>query len=139
MKRFAVPASFIVLFLLASLISGCAGLRKSQRMSEFQDTTSVYQNAIRWNNFKAALAFLQHPAEGLGEQGLNRLALVRVTDYEVAQEQPSPDGRAVDVTAVIEYVWLDQMAQRRITDHQHWVYVKRLKRWQIDGGLPHFN
>ncbi len=139
MKRLTHPAVCIPLLLFVSVASGCAGLRNSQRLSEFQDTSSVYRNAIRWNNFKGALGFLRHPSEGLGEEGLKRLALVRVTDYEVTAEQASPDRRTVDVTAVIEYVWLDRMVQRRITDHQHWVYVDRLKRWQIDGGLPQFN
>lgn len=139
MKRLTRPAVYIPLFLIVGFVSGCAGLRNSQRLSEFQDTASLYRNAIRWSNFKGALAFLEHPSEALGEQGLKRLALVRVTDYEVTAEQASPDRRAVDVTAVIEYMWLDRMVQRRVIDHQHWVYVDRLKRWQIDGGLPQFN
>jgi len=98
-----------------------------------------YQHAIRWNNFKGAIGFLQHPAESLGGHELNRLAQLRVTDYEISSQLPSADGRSVDVSAVIEYVWLDQMVQRRIIDHQHWVYVQNLKRWQLDGSLPQFN
>lgn len=139
MKRRSVLPALILLALMAALLSACAGLRKSQRLSDFQDTALQYQNAIRWNDFKGALAFLQHPGASLGPQGLNRLALLRVTDYEVSSQLPSADGRSVDVSAVIEYVWLDQMVQRRIVDHQHWVYVQSLKRWQIDGPLPQFN
>jgi hypothetical protein len=138
MKRRTILPALLLLVLMAGLLSACAGLRKSQRMSEFQDTASLYQNAIRWNNFKEALGFLQHPAEALNQQRLNRLALLRVTDYEMGSERFSDDGRSVDVSAVIEYVWLDQMVQRRIIDHQHWVYVQKLKRWQLDGDLPQF-
>lgn len=108
-------------------------------MDQFQTATSLYRNAIRWSNFKAAAGFLEDPGQALEENGLERLRLVKVTDYDVIGEKASADYHTVDVTAVIEYVWLDQMVQRRVTDRQKWIYDDATKRWRLTGGLPDFN
>jgi hypothetical protein len=140
MKRFARSTPLILLVLTASLVlPSCASLKRGKRMDQFQTTTSLYRNAIRWNNFKAAAGFLEDPGQALEGNSLDRLRLVKVTEYDVVGEKASPDYHTVDVTAVIEYVWLDQMVQRRVTDRQKWIYDESTKRWRLAGGLPDFN
>jgi hypothetical protein len=140
MNRFAHPTSFLLFVLVASLLlPSCASLKRGKRMSDFDTTTSLYRNAIRWSNFKAAAAFLEDPGEALEVANLDRLRLLKVTDYDVIGQKVSPDFHTVDVTVVIEYLWLDQMVQRRITDRQKWVYDDAAKRWQLVGSLPDFH
>jgi hypothetical protein len=117
------------------LLGGCAGWTSGDRLELFDTAARRYGQALRWGDFETAAAFVR-PAPGAPAPNPARLRDVRVTAYEEAARQAAPDARTVDQMVRIQYVRVDRMSERTVTDRQRWVYFADEKRWYLTSGLP---
>lgn len=142
-----------VVFVVVSILGGCARMEEHSRERAFQEDIGEYGRMIRWGFYDAALAFVRESSseESSGGDGegaadtpmevdTEALKGIRVTSYEILSQRFSPrdPDRAV-VRARIEYYREDSPVVRRLTDEQHWWYDEEAGRWYLDGSLPDFS
>ena len=131
MRRLAVLLGLAA----ALLLGGCASDRQA---SALETTVSSYAATMRWDDFEAALAFVdpkvlaKHP---MSKFDLARYAQVRVSTYETQGVLPSPPGEFRQIVA-IGLINRNTQTERTILDHQTWRYDAKAKKWWLESGLP---
>ena len=120
--------------LLALLLGGCA--TTSDRMYQLDTTLRAYENALRWSNFDLAYSFQRPDLVASGHP--RPRAGIRVSAYEVINQQPDKDGLQVAQTVQIRYYHLDSARERSLIDRQRWAYAPEHKRWFLASSPPAF-
>jgi hypothetical protein len=125
----------VLLLMLAATLAGC--ITASGRYKQFEATAIAYERAIRWSDFRAALAIASNPTAPMPD--LARLQKIRVTSYDVIGV-PSFDEDTVKAVQLVEirYVYIDSMSERTINDPQTWEYSEKDERWKLTSPFPPF-
>jgi ABC-type metal ion transport system substrate-binding protein len=129
---------FIVLFLLAAFLSGCASMDERKKTVLLDRATRHYESAIRWGDYATANAYrLQESADALATNPVN-LKQFRVTSYETLNTVLNEDETEAHVVVQIRYYDEERMKEMTLTDRQTWKYDIELGLWHLDSPLPAF-
>jgi hypothetical protein len=131
----AMPRILALLMLAMLLVLPGAGEAKRSRANLIFDD---YDNALRWNEFDHAWAFVDPAvaqANPLSDLDRKRFEMIQVTGVTVRSTLTAADG-SVDRVAVITLVGKYTQVERSITDRQHWRYDAKDKRYWLVSGLP---
>jgi len=121
--------------LIAVLLAAC--ITANVRSDQFDATARAYERALRWSDFRTALAFLADTASALAEA--ERLQGVRVTSYEpIGVPKANADTSRVVQMVEIHYVNHSNMSERTLTDRQVWEYSDKEQRWKLASPFPAF-
>jgi hypothetical protein len=127
---------FLTGVLVTLLLAGCATISENKRQKSFDETTLLYEKAIRWGDFTIARQFQR--LEG-GTQGRPLpQAGIRVTSYRQLGKRALPDDNMIAVTVQIDYYHNDTLKVITLTDNQIWTYTPDENSWRITTPLPAF-
>jgi len=127
--------SFILL-LTGLLLTACAS---SVRDQSLESTLRGYGQLIRYSQYEAALRhhhpdwLKQNPVSALQ---INRLALFRVTGYNVVDKQILDDGNTVAQKVALRLYNIQRPTERNLAYDQLWRYDAEYERWMLHSGLP---
>ena len=122
----------VVMLLLA--LPGAGEARRNRAQMVFDE----YSNALRWSDFDLAWSFVDpairqsHPLTDLERKHYD---VVQVTGVTIRSSTTAADG-SVDQVAEIKLVGKLTQVERSITDHQHWRWDAKAKRYWLVSGLP---
>ena len=97
-----------------------------------------YNNALRWNEFDRAWSFVDpdiRQSNPLTDLERKRFDLVQVTGVTVKSRLVAPD-KSTDQVVEIQMVSKFTQTERTVTDHQHWRWDVKAKRYWLVSGLP---
>jgi hypothetical protein len=134
MKRFSVMGLCILLLLGCSAVEK---LKEKTRMDRFADTTKSYGQAIRWQQWYVARAFVKDP-EVAALSDVDALKKFQVISYDLIDADVS-DDKAEAVQAIgIRYYHTERLKEKSLVDRQVWKYDEEDKTWYLHSGLPDF-
>ena len=122
--------------LVALLLAGCATISDSKRQQSFDETTLLYEKAVRWGDFVAASQFQQ--LEGEPQDRPLPQAGINITSYRQLGKRVLPDNNMIAVTVQIDYYHKDTLKVITLTDNQLWKYTPDENSWRITTPLPAF-
>lgn len=122
--------------LVALLLAGCATISDSKRQQSFDETTLLYEKAIRWGDFVTASQFQQ--LEGDTQDRPLPQAGIKITSYRQLGKRALPDNNMIAVTVQIDYYHKDTLKVITLTDNQLWKYTPDENSWRITTPLPAF-
>lgn len=128
---------FFLLFLFASLLSGCARMDRREKLSDLQDALQSYAAALRWERYSDAYEYIQardgsKPA--LDTEGFDGY---RVTDIDIIRSDLNLEETEAKTYVAIHYYKDTSGTVREIKEAQDWWYDADRKRWFLDGDLPY--
>ena len=126
----------ILMLLTGLLLSGCASSARDQGL---EPALRGYGQLIRYSQYEAALR--HHHPDWLRENPvsalqINRLALFRVTGYNVVDKQLLEDGNTVAQKVALSLYNIQSPKERTLTYEQIWRYDAEYERWMLHSGLP---
>ncbi len=121
---------------MALLLAGCATISDSKRQQSFDETTLLYEKAIRWGDFVTASQFQQ--LEGEPQDSTLPQADIKITSYRQLGKRALPDNNMIAVTVQIDYYHKDTLKVITLTDNQLWKYTPDENSWRITTPLPAF-
>ncbi len=122
--------------LVALLLAGCATISDSKRQQSFDETTLLYEKAIRWGDFVTASQFQR--LEGDTQDSPLPQAGIKITSYRQLGKRALPDNNMIAVTVQIDYYHKDTLKVITLTDRQLWKYTPDENSWRITTPLPAF-
>jgi hypothetical protein len=125
-------ALFVLVLLL--VLPGTGEAKRYRAQLIFDD----YNNALRWNDFDQAWSFVDpavRQSNPLTDLERKRFDLIQVTGITVRSSVVAADG-SVDQVAEITLIGKYTQVERTITDHQHWRWDQKAKRFWLVSGLP---
>ncbi len=123
------------LLLGALLIAGC--VTGNIRAEKFDAAARAYERALRWSDFRSALAVAGNVEAPLPDPV--RLQSIRVTAYDIisAPRSNAENSKVVQVVE-IRYVNTGNMSERVLMDQQIWAYSEKDERWTLITPFPNF-
>lgn len=126
----------LTLFTLVLLLAlpGTGDARRRYAQEAFDD----YNNALRWNEIGAAWGFVDPEtkiAKPMTDLERKRFDAVQFTNVTLQDTFVAPDG-SVDRIVELRLIGKYTQAERSITDHQHWRWDAKAKRYWLVSGLP---
>jgi len=134
MKRFSVMGLCILLLL------GCSAVemvREKTRMDRFADTTKSYGQAIQWQQWYVAKAFIKDP-DVADLSDVEALKKFQVISYDLIDADVSDDKTEAVQAIGIRYYHTERLKEKSLVDRQEWKYDEEDKRWYLHTGLPDF-
>lgn len=117
---------------------GCASMQAHSEADALQTTLVAYGNAVRWEGWQQALAFVD--PETLEKHPLSKLDMSRYQQFRVGTytEQPVvPLGpHKVQQIVQIGLININTQTERTVVDKQIWRYDEKEKHWRLVSGLP---
>lgn len=127
---------FLTGVLVTLLLAGCATISDNKRQKSFDETTLLYERAIRWGDFATASQFqrLEDDAQNntLPQPG------IRVSSYRQLSRNTLSNDNTISVTVKIDYYHNDTLKVMTLTDNQVWSYTPDENTWRITTPLPAF-
>lgn len=124
----------MLMLLLLLALPGASDARRNRAQFAFDE----YNNALRWNDFDRAMMFVDptlRQSKPLTDLERKRYDMVQVTGVTVRSITTAADG-SVDQVAEITLIGKYTQVERSITDHQHWRWDAKAKRYWLVSGLP---
>ena len=122
---------------LALLLVTACGSMGGQRNPRDQALYN-YVSAVRWNDFNAALAFVDPAtrlAQPMTDLDSERYKQFQVAGYEVKSASEPGEGLYEQVVEM-RLVNRNTQVERIVTDRQQWRWDAQAKRWWLVSGLP---
>ena len=132
MKR--ISALFVLVLCLA--VAGVGDAKKSNKKA--QEAFDDYNNALRWGDIVPALAYVDPETQKtnpLTDLERKRFETVQITSVTLKDSLINGDGsydRIVEIKLIGKYT----QRERIVTDHQHWRWDAKAKRYWLVSGLP---
>lgn len=123
----------IAILLLAGLLSGCQGEKRKNLMDQ---TLRLYERSIKWGAFLDAQTLLLEIENPLKPGEMKE---IKVTSYEVLQQQIGGDFERLDQVVEIKFFHEQQGTVHTLIDNQTWVYDEESETWLLQSGMPDFN
>ncbi len=130
-----------ILIVLAPLLASCTSLPSiatESRAISLDASLSMYRKMIRWGYYDEAAKYLRASDGSVASPDLDRVALYRVTNYNMGDHLIADNGKEARVIAMIEYYELDSGVIHTLRDEQYWWYDDDEKRWYLGSPLPGF-
>lgn len=127
---------FLTGVLVTLLLAGCATISDHKRQKTFDETTLLYEKAIRWGDFASASQLQRLEGDTQGRPLPQ--ADIRVTSYRQLSKRILSDENTIAVTVQIDYYHNDTMKVITLTDNQIWTYTPDENSWRITTPLPVF-
>ena len=127
---------FLTGVLATLLLAGCATISDTKRQKSFDETTLLYEKAIRWGDFATARQFQRLESDAPGKPLPQ--AGIRVSSYRQLAKRTLPDDNTIAVTVKIDYYHNDTLKVMTLTDNQVWSYTPDENSWHITTPLPAF-
>ena len=131
----------LILIILAFALVSCTSLPSiatQKRSISLDASLSIYRKMIRWGYYDEAAKYLRASDGSLASPDLDRIALYRVTNYNMGDQLIADNGKEARVIAMIEYYELDSGVIHTLRDEQYWWYDEDEKRWYLGSPLPGF-
>lgn len=127
----------IVLLGLA-LLSGVANAGSRAQARALETTQAAYTAAVRWNDFDAALGFVEPAyaqAHPLSDLERSRYEQVQISGYREVRVGQDPNG---DLRREVELRVINRntQAERLVRSIEIWRWNPEQKRWWLASGLP---
>jgi len=135
--RMRAGITVVVLVGLAMLSGGAnAGSRAQARALE--TTQAAYMAAVRWNDFDAALGFVEPTyaqAHPLSDLERSRYEQIQISGYRQVRVGEEPNG---DLRCEVELRVINRntQAERLLRNIEIWRWNPDQKRWWLANGLP---
>ena len=130
-----------ILIFLTHLLASCTSLPSiatKSRVLSLDASLSTYRKMIRWGHYDEAAKYLRASDGSESLPDLDRVALYRVTRYNMGDPLYNDNGTEARVVAMIEHYELDSGVIRTVRDEQYWWYDDDEKRWYLGSPLPGF-
>lgn len=121
------------------MILGCAGMGTKIKMSNFEDISDAYAQAIRWSDFEKARRFIQASGAGACSSDLNKLKPVKVTSYDVKETVLSEDQSQILQIIEITYYRIDNNVEKTLKTQAIWESDQMGRSWYLTSCLPDFD
>ena len=128
--------SYLCVLLL--LLIGCATFGAKQRMKLFDETSSAYEKALNYGNYRVASKFARGDGTKHQAPDFNYLKGIKVTSYELLESVLSPDNLKAQLAVEISYFHANFLTEKTLIDEQLWEYNETEERWHLLSGLPDF-
>jgi hypothetical protein len=129
----------LIIALLSLLPVCCASVSEMRKMEKFEETSMIYETAIRWSDFDNASTFLNPQESQNISAKIEELKQFKVTSYTIKRFLPAKDKSQVLIIAEIKYFRITNLVVKSVSDRQLWKYDIAEKRWYLTSGLPDFN
>ena len=133
-----MKAATLTGILIAILLMGCSTAEKLYQDYEFGEIAPVYEQAIRWSDFRIANGYRKNAGSEDNPPDFEKLAQFRVTSYRVKERAELMDKYQIRQSVEISYYKADSFVEKKIIDHQIWEYDAEQRRWYLLTGLPDF-
>lgn len=127
---------FFTAVLVTLALAGCATISDNKRQKSFDETTLLYESAIRWGDFTAA-SQLQR-LEGDAQNKPMPPAGIRVSSYRQLAKRSLSNDNTIAVKVQIDYYHNDTLKVMTLIDNQVWSYTPDENSWRITTPLPAF-
>jgi hypothetical protein len=117
-------------------VSGCAGLRNSVEMEQFDRRCRGFVRAVRWGQFEEARAYMAPGADAPTPAALKG---VKVSDSRLGPAVMSEDGLRITCPVTFRYYRTDTMVEHSQTVDQVWRYDPEARAWFLESGFPTFS
>lgn len=132
----AVITTIVLLGLV--LLSGVANAGSRAQARALETTQAAYTAAVRWNDFDAALGFVEPAyaqAHPLSDLERSRYEQVQISGYREVRVGQDPNG---DLRREVELRVINRntQAERLVRSIEIWRWNPEQKRWWLASGLP---
>lgn len=125
-----------LLNIIILIMAGCASISAQQQISELEESTQRYENAIRWGYFEIAESFRKRGDADKQPMDLIKLREFKVTSYEVLGRTMSKDKTQAEQTVEIKFYNINNMIEKTVVNNQLWEYDHAAKKWYILSNMP---
>ena len=123
-RRFAWAAALVALV-------GCQTLDPWGHRRNLEDAQRSYTQMVRWGDFERASEWVDPEERGRFLADAERLAEVRVTDYEIGSLDLDDEGGAATVRVSYRAYHLATLVEREVLEVQSWYFDGDTGRWQV--------
>lgn len=137
-KRF-MPTPIITIFLVWTLIAGCATIGDMNRLDRFNEIANDYTMAMRWSDFETVNSYREESkSDGSFEKVQKLKNDIQVISYDVRDVSVASDHKEVRQVVEIHYYKRDRMIEKTIKTEEMWAYDDEQKKWVLKGDFPDF-
>jgi hypothetical protein len=106
----------------------------------FDKSTRSYATMLRWQEFEAAVAFVDGPLRDDYRKRIEASRGIRVLDLRVLSKDCDVEARKGDAVVELDYNINPSTTVRTVTDLQKWRYYDEgeKKGWRLESLLPEF-
>ncbi|MFO8086115.1 MAG: hypothetical protein R6U27_17535 [Desulfobacterales bacterium] len=128
---------FLSAILMIAAAFGCSKIVDLKQKDTFSQVSEAYRKAILWSDFGYASTFVKKDHQN-SYQLDSTYQNIKVTGYDEIHAMVNTDISRIEQTVHIHYYRIDQMVEKRITDHPVWQWDEKAGNWHLISGLPCF-
>ena len=128
---------FLLLLLVTSLLPGCAGMERRDRISKLEKSIRDYGAALRWARYSDAYDFILWRDGTKPDLRLDGFDNYRVARMDVIRSDLNADETEAKTYVIIKYYKDTSGTIQEIKQTQDWWYSEEGKRWFLEGDLPY--
>ena len=125
--------------LLSIVIVGCTTVSNMMKEKQFNQTADSFHYAMRWSEFKTAIAFRKDIVPGEISSTLEQLKPIKITSFSIIETVPMENKNEILEVAEIQYYKSDTMKEKTVVAQILWEYDSKKETWYIVKGWPEFN
>lgn len=126
----------IVISLFLALLTACATV--TRELDRLDDTMRLYERALRWQNYDAAISLHRNEQENMTAQRRESLKRIRVTAYNEVYRKLENNGQSAEQMVEIKYYNDEYAVVRSLTLKNQWELDKQSQRWYLTNPFPAF-
>jgi len=128
----------VVVLVGLAMLSGGANAGSRAQARALETTQAAYMAAVRWNDFDAALGFVEPTyaqAHPLSDLERSRYEQIQISGYRQVRVGEEPNG---DLRCEVELRVINRntQAERLLRNIEIWRWNPDQKRWWLANGLP---
>lgn len=127
----------LLLFLVAALLPGCAGMEKRDRISKLEKALQGYAAALRWARYSDAYDFIRARDGSSPDLDLDGFDGYRVARMDIIRSDLNEDQTEAKTYVVVKYYKDTSGTIQEYKEVQDWWYSEEADLWFLEGDLPY--